>query len=141
NIQNTLAIIKPDGMQGHKEAIIQKIKENGFHLVQEREVQLSKEQAGLFYREHEGKPFYQDLTTWMSSAPVYVMILQKEDAIQAWRTLMGPTDSNKARDVEPQSIRALFGTDGSHNATHGSDCVTSAEREIDIIFGQTEQGK
>jgi nucleoside diphosphate kinase len=66
NIQNTLAIIKPDGMQGHKEAIIQKIKENGFHLVQEREIQLSKEQVALFYREHEGKPFYNDLTTWMS---------------------------------------------------------------------------
>ncbi|KAI9269653.1 hypothetical protein EDC94DRAFT_376648 [Helicostylum pulchrum] len=135
----TLALIKPDAMQANnKEAIIKQIKQHDFIIVQEREIHLSKENACLFYREHEGKPFYNDLTNWMSSAPVYALMLEKEDAIQSWRVLMGPTDSNKARQVEPTSIRAIFGTDGSHNATHGSDCLTSAEREIDLIFNQVK---
>ncbi|KAI8078064.1 nucleoside diphosphate kinase, partial [Gilbertella persicaria] len=131
----TLALIKPDAMQAnHKNAIIEKIKEHGFMIVREREIHFSKEQAGLFYEEHEGKPFYDQLTDWMSSAPIYALVLEKQDAIQAWRDLMGPTDANKARESHPDSIRALFGTDGSHNATHGSDSITSAEREIDLIF-------
>ncbi|KAI9484050.1 MAG: hypothetical protein EXX96DRAFT_163221 [Benjaminiella poitrasii] len=70
----------------------------------------------------------------MSSAPIYAMVLEKEDAVQSWRNLMGPTNSNKARETDPNSIRALFGKDGSHNAAHGSDSLESAEREIDIIF-------
>ncbi|KAK4514633.1 mtDNA inheritance, partitioning of the mitochondrial organelle [Mucor velutinosus] len=132
----TLALIKPDAMQAaHKDEIIEKIKENGFRIVQEQQIQLSKEKVGLFYKEHEEKPFYQDLTNWMSSSPIYALVLEKQDAVQAWRHLMGPTNSNKARDVEPNSIRALFGTDGSHNATHGSDSQASAEREIALIFG------
>ncbi|KAL9553745.1 hypothetical protein MBANPS3_003141 [Mucor bainieri] len=135
----TLALIKPDAMQAnHKDDIIEKIKQSGFRIVQEQQLHLSKEKTGLFYKEHEGKPFFQDLTSWMSSAPIYALVLEKQDAVQAWRHLMGPTNSNKARDVEPNSIRALFGTDGSHNAAHGSDSQASAEREIALIFGNDE---
>ncbi|KAI7884925.1 nucleoside diphosphate kinase, partial [Lichtheimia hyalospora FSU 10163] len=135
NIQRTLAIIKPDAMQANKkDAILDKIDESNFIIVKERELHLTKEQAGLFYREHEGKPFYDELTTWMSSGPIHALVLEKTNAIRDWRELMGPTDPNKAREIEPNSLRALFGTDGMNNATHGSDCQTSAEREIDIIF-------
>ncbi|KAG0174327.1 hypothetical protein DFQ28_006759 [Apophysomyces sp. BC1034] len=135
-MQRTLALIKPDAMQANKaDDIIRKIEEAEFTVVKQQEVSLSLEQSRLFYREHEGKPFYNELTQWMSSRSIYALVLEKENGVQAWRTLMGPTDSDKARTIEPNSIRALFGTDGSHNATHGSDCLTSAEREIDIIFG------
>ncbi|KAI7903538.1 nucleoside diphosphate kinase, partial [Cokeromyces recurvatus] len=131
----TLALIKPDAMQANnKEAIIHKIKENGFKIIQERQLQFSKELACLFYKEHKGKPFFEDLIDWISSAPIYAMILEKEDAVQSWRMLMGPTDSNKAREIDPNSIRAIYGKDGSHNAAHGSDSLTSAEREIDLVF-------
>ncbi|KAI8330849.1 nucleoside-diphosphate kinase, partial [Chlamydoabsidia padenii] len=133
--QKTLALIKPDAMQAnHKQAIIDKILAFGFTIIQQKQLQFDLKQASLFYREHEHKSFYPQLTEWMSSAPIYAMVLEKENAIQDWRFLMGPTDANKAREINPTSIRALFGTDGSHNATHGSDCLTSAEREIDIVF-------
>ncbi|KAI8148477.1 non-metastatic cell 5, partial [Fennellomyces sp. T-0311] len=131
--QRTLAIIKPDAVN-KKADIVSKIKSAGFVIVQDREIHLSLEQARLFYREHEGKPFYNDLTYWMSSGPIHAMILEKVNAIQDWRALMGPTDPNKAREIEPNSVRALFGTDGMSNASHGSDCQTSAEREIKILF-------
>ncbi|KAI9492935.1 nucleoside-diphosphate kinase, partial [Zychaea mexicana] len=134
-IQRTLSIIKPDAVQANKQnAIVAKIKDAGFTIVQERQVHLTLDQARLFYREHEGKPFYGELTQWMSSGPIHAMILEKNNAIQDWRAKMGPTDPVKARDIEPNSIRALFGTDGMSNATHGSDCQTSAEREIQILF-------
>ncbi|KAI9269318.1 nucleoside diphosphate kinase, partial [Phascolomyces articulosus] len=134
-IQRTLAIIKPDAIAANKkDDIVSKIKEAEFTIVQERQFRLSLDQARLFYREHEGKPFYNELTEWMSSGPIHAMVLEKVDAIQDWRAKMGPTDPVKARDITPNSIRALFGTDGMNNATHGSDCQTSAEREIQILF-------
>ncbi|KAI7850844.1 nucleoside diphosphate kinase, partial [Circinella umbellata] len=134
-IQRTLAIIKPDAVFANKkDDIIAKIKEAEFIIVQERQLHLSLDQARLFYREHEGKHFYDELTRWMSSGPIYALLLEKVNAIQDWRAKMGPTDPVKARDIDPNSIRALFGTDGMGNATHGSDCQTSAEREIQIIF-------
>jgi len=131
----TLALIKPDAYgAGKKDDIIKMIKDNGFTILAEKEYTMTMDVAKEFYKEHEGKPFYGDLTTWMSSAPIYAMKLEKEDAVKGWRTLMGPTNSEKAREEAPQSVRALFGTDGSQNAVHGSDSATSAERELSIIF-------
>ncbi|KAJ3033116.1 Thioredoxin domain-containing protein 3 [Rhizophlyctis rosea] len=135
-VQRTLALIKPDAYRSHEIVadIVQKIKDAGFKIVKDEEVKMSEDVAKEFYREHEGKNFYAELVGWMSSAPIMAMILEKEGAITGWRELAGPTDSVKARDIAPTSIRALYGTNGSHNAVHGSDSPTSAEREIRIIF-------
>lgn len=95
---------------------------------------LTKERAGQFYIEHKDRPFYDDLKSFMSSGPILALILRKQDAIQSWRKLMGPTNSDKAREEAPNSIRAKFGTDGSKNATHGSDSPQSAAREIAFFF-------
>ncbi|KAK9720076.1 hypothetical protein K7432_004369 [Basidiobolus ranarum] len=135
-MEKTLALVKPDAYStGHLDDIKKRIEAEGFKIVQEKEVKGTKSQIEEFYKEHEGRPFFESLTTWMSSSPFYAMILEKKDAVKAWRTLMGPTNSEKAREEAPNSIRALFGTDGSKNATHGSDSLESSAREIGIIFG------
>ncbi|KAJ3101241.1 Thioredoxin domain-containing protein 3 [Phlyctochytrium bullatum] len=138
-VEDTLALIKPDAFPGHKDEILERITEAGFEIVKQAEVHFSKEKASEFYKEHDGKPFYETLTTWMSSAPIYAMVLRKENAIKAWRELAGPTNSEKARETSPNSIRALFGTDGSQNAVHGSDSPASATREIEVVFGGGEK--
>ncbi|KNC98195.1 uncharacterized protein SPPG_06597 [Spizellomyces punctatus DAOM BR117] len=134
-LERTLALIKPDAHSLHKEAILTRVQEAGFIIVKESEIQFSPDMAKEFYKEHAGKGFYESLVEWMSSAPVYAMVLEREDAIQAWRDLAGPTNAEKAREIAPNSIRALFGTDGSKNAVHGSDSPSSAAREIHVIFG------
>ncbi|KAJ3311050.1 thioredoxin domain-containing protein 6 [Boothiomyces sp. JEL0838] len=134
--ERTVALIKPDAYgTGKKDAIIEKITAGGFKIVKGAEVQFSLAQAQEFYKEHQGKPFFDELVNWMSGTPIYAMVLEKEGAIDAWRELAGPTNSVKARDIAPQSIRALYGTDGSQNAVHGSDSPASAEREIKVVFG------
>jgi len=87
-----------------------------------------------FYEEHKGKPFFDSLIEYMSSGPCAALILSKENAIQDWRELMGPTKPDQARIEKPKSIRALFGTDTTRNACHGSDSPKSAEREIAFFF-------
>ncbi|RUP51304.1 multifunctional nucleoside diphosphate kinase/apyrimidinic endonuclease/3'-phosphodiesterase [Jimgerdemannia flammicorona] len=134
-IERTLALIKPDAYPQHKDAVLARIREAGFTVVQEKEVHLTREVTERFYEEHRGRSFYEDLTVWISSKPIYALVLEKEDAVKEWRNLLGPTNSEKARAEAPETIRALFGTDGSKNAGHGSDSVASAEREILIIFG------
>ncbi|KAI8990889.1 nucleoside-diphosphate kinase, partial [Mycotypha africana] len=132
----TLVLIKPDAIQnGHKDEIIKIIEENGFKIIQEREIHLSKKKARSFYKEHAGKNFYKKLIDWMNSVPIYAMVLEKDNAIQDWKELIGPTDAKKARETKPHSIRALFGTDGLQNAVHGSDSEESVKREIEILFG------
>lgn len=136
--ERTLALIKPDAMsKGHKDAILQLVRDAGFTIVEEKQLTQKREIANAFYMEHFGKGFYEDLTEWMSSAPIYAMVLEKENAVKAWRELAGPTNSEKAREISPKSIRALYGEDGSHNAVHGSDSLASAAREIDLLFGKT----
>ncbi|ORY93422.1 nucleoside diphosphate kinase [Syncephalastrum racemosum] len=111
-LQRTLALIKPDAVKsGKQQPIIDAIRLAGFHIADERSLTLSLEEARLFYREHEGKPFYTELTEWMSGGPIYAMVLEKANAIQDWRALMGPTDPARARETEPNSIRARFGAD------------------------------
>ncbi|KAJ3161782.1 thioredoxin domain-containing protein 6 [Geranomyces michiganensis] len=135
-VQQTLCLIKPDAYgAGKKDEILARIRADGFRIVQEGEQKWTAEKAGEFYKEHVGKPFYETLTGWMSSAPIYALVLEKKDGIKAWRDLAGPTNSNTARETSPNSIRALYGTDGSQNAVHGSDSPASATREIGIVFG------
>lgn len=97
-------------------------------------LQLTQKRAEEFYIEHKSKPFFGGLTEFMTSGPIYALVLQKIDAIASWRKLMGPTDSETARRDAPRSIRGLYGTDGRRNACHGSDSATAAFREGRFFF-------
>ncbi|ORZ36894.1 nucleoside diphosphate kinase [Catenaria anguillulae PL171] len=132
-MERTLAIIKPDAVQ-HVDDIVYAIEADGFTIIDKQHIHLTIDQARDFYAEHNGKPFFEPLTKFMSSGPIYVMILSRENAIARWRRLLGPTDSVQAREAAPHSIRARFGTDNQRNACHGSDSRTSADREIRFFF-------
>lgn len=97
-------------------------------------LQLTATRAAEFYSEHEGKPFFSNLVSFMTSGPIWAVVLAKPGAIKAWRELMGPTNSIKAREEKPRCLRALYGADGTQNATHGSDSPASAAREIKFFF-------
>lgn len=136
NVQRTLAIIKPDAV--HKaEEIEDIIIRTGFTILQKRWVHLSPEQCSEFYSDHSSKIFFPSLVAFMSRGPIVVMELAKENAIQSWRSLIGPTNSKKARESEPDTIRAKYGLDEQCNAVHGSDSVTNAEREIRFFFSRS----
>lgn len=94
----------------------------------------AKSVAG-FYAEHKDKPFFGDLKAFMTSDVTIGMELVAQDAVAKWRQTIGPTDSNRARELAPESLRAIFGTDGSKNALHGADSVGSYKRELDFWFG------
>ncbi|XP_043924907.1 nucleoside diphosphate kinase homolog 5 [Protopterus annectens] len=132
-VEKTLAIIKPDTI--HKaEEIEEIILNSGFTILQKRKLHLSPEQCSDFYAEHYGKMFFPSLTAFMSSAPVIVMVLARNGAVQYWKDLMGPSNSLKARETHPNSLRAIYGKDDLQNAVHGSDCIITAEREIQFMF-------
>lgn len=132
-VERTLALIKPDAI--HKsEEIEEIILESGFTILQKRRVHLTPEQTSDFYAEHYGKMFFPSLVAYMSSGPIIAMVLARENGIGYWRELAGPTNSFKARETHPDSIRALYGTDDQRNAVHGSDGITSSEREIRFMF-------
>lgn len=131
----TFAFIKPDVVKAGKEQdALARIRAGGFEVLGEKTLTLSQEQAEEFYGEHKGKPFFEGLVGFMTSGPAVALALKKPNAIQAWRAFIGPTDSNKARETAPESLRATFGTDGRQNAFHGSDSVASAQRELALIF-------
>ncbi|KAI9168327.1 hypothetical protein H9P43_007699 [Blastocladiella emersonii ATCC 22665] len=132
-IERTLAMIKPDATQ-HADEIFYAIEADGFTIIDRKHIHLTIDQAREFYAEHNGKPFFEPLTKFMSSGPIYALILSRKDAIARWRRLLGPTDSNQARESAPSSIRARFGTDNQRNACHGSDSTKSADREIRFFF-------
>nr|P90666.1 RecName: Full=Thioredoxin domain-containing protein 3 homolog; AltName: Full=Intermediate chain 1; AltName: Full=NME/NM23 family member 8 [Heliocidaris crassispina]BAA09934.1 intermediate chain 1 [Heliocidaris crassispina] len=136
--QTTLAVIKPDAAGEHKEAIIEKIKEAGFNISLQRDVELNKELASKLYLEHEGKEFYENLIDHMSSGLSMVMVLSREDAVDGWRTLMGPTDPDYAREHAPESLRALLGKDVLQNAVHGSSNPEEAKTRIERLFPDVE---
>ncbi|RKP19481.1 nucleoside diphosphate kinase [Rozella allomycis CSF55] len=135
-LPRTFAMIKPDIISsGREEEVLNVIRQKGFNIAAQKKIHLTIDEAKSFYKEHEGKPFYETLTSWISScSPIIALILEKEDAVQAWRQAIGPTNSIKAKEEAPDSIRAMFGTDGSLNAVHGSDSLESAEREINFFF-------
>mgnify|MGYP000538285981 CR=1 FL=1 len=130
--EQTLSIIKPDAVRdNHVGAIIDRFEKNGLRIAAIKKVQLSKEKAGDFYAVHKGKPFYEDLTKFMSSGPVVVMVLDGPDAIQKNRKIMGATNFEKA---EPGTIRKDFAKSMTENAVHGSDSSESAAQEITFFF-------
>lgn len=132
-IESTLALIKPDA-HPRADEIISLIKSAGFVVSEREELHLTKERAAEFYIEHKDRSFYDDLVAFMSSAPILALVLRKENAIAAWRQLLGPTNTEKARQSDPQSVRGRFGTDATKNAAHGSDSRASAAREIAYFF-------
>ncbi|CAF0904546.1 unnamed protein product [Didymodactylos carnosus] len=132
-VERTLALIKPDAIQNTNE-IEDMILKSGFTILQKRRVTLTAEQCSDFYSEHYGKKFFPSLVAFMTSGPILAMVLARENAIGAWRELIGPTNSTQARESHPESVRALFGTNEQKNAVHGSDSPVSAEREIRFFF-------
>ena len=134
--QRTLAIIKPDAVQRRLAGrILQRIEDSGFTIRAMRRVHLSKQQAEGFYDVHRPRPFFVSLTEFMSSGPCVVLVLETEDAIKKWRTLMGATDPAKA---DPGTLRKEFAESIERNATHGSDAPETAAYEIGYFFAGVE---
>ena len=132
----TFAIIKPDAVRaGTAGKIIDRIIAGGFRIRAMKMIHQSRAQAEGFYEVHRGKPFFEGLTEFMSSAPCIVMVLEKEGAVKAWRDLMGATDPAKA---DAGTIRKEFGTSVGENATHGSDSDGNAAIEIAYFFNRLE---
>ena len=132
NIEQTLSIIKPDAVERNLDAQIKDMfLSNGFTIVQEKKIQIEKQEAEKFYKVHETKPFYNDLCTYLSSGPIVVMILEKKNAIIANRELMGSTNP---KDAAEGTIRKKFGISIDKNSVHGSDSAENAKIEIDFFF-------
>ena len=132
NAEQTLSIIKPDAVERNLEnEIKQMFKDTGFQIVKEKKIQIEKSEAELFYKVHETKPFYNDLCTYLSSGPIVVMILEKENAILGNRELMGATNPKEAKEG---TIRKKYGISIDKNSVHGSDSVENAKIEIDFFF-------
>ncbi|MBR4106536.1 MAG: nucleoside-diphosphate kinase [Alphaproteobacteria bacterium] len=135
-MERTLSIIKPDATKRNLIGAINKmIEEAGLKIVAQKMIWLSREQAGAFYAEHEGKSFYENLVNLMSSAPIVVQVLEAEDAITRYRKVMGTTNPDLA---EEGTIRKTYALAMDKNSVHGSDSPASAAREISFFFSQTE---
>lgn len=136
-VETTLAIIKPDAVaKGVIGEAIRAAEASGLKPVAMRMMKLTKAQAEGFYQVHQGKPFFDDLTTFMSEGPIVVMALEGDGAIERWRELMGATDPAKA--VEG-TLRARFGEDIQRNGFHGSDAPETAEFELAYMFPTVER--
>ncbi len=134
--ERTLAIIKPDAVERRLVgAILARIEAAGFAIRAMRRVHLSRGDAEGFYAVHRARPFFESLTTFMSSGPSIVMVLEAPDAIRTWRTLMGATDPAKA---DPGTLRREFAESIERNATHGSDAPETAAVEIGYFFAGIE---
>ena len=132
NIEQTLSIIKPDAVERSLENEIKEMfKNNGFTILHEKKIQIEKSEAEKFYKVHETKPFYNDLCTYLSSGPIVVMVLEKDNAVIENRKLMGATNPPDAKDG---TIRKKYGISIDKNSVHGSDSVDNAKIEIDFFF-------
>ena len=132
NIEQTLSIIKPDAIERNlQEEIKNEFKRNGFLIIKEKKIHISKTEAEQFYKVHETKPFYSDLCTYLSSGPIVVMALEKENAVQDNRNLMGATNPKEANEG---TLRKKYGLSIDKNSVHGSDSVENAKIEIDFFF-------
>ena len=132
NNEETLSIIKPDAVERNlSEDIKQEFKKNGFIILKEKKIKLEKNEAEKFYQVHQSKPFYNDLCSYLSSGPIIVMVLERENAILENRKLMGATDPTKA---EEGTIRKKYGISIDKNSVHGSDSPENAKIEIDFFF-------
>ena len=135
-IERTLSIIKPDAVKKNVIGkILTRFEENGLYIVAGKLLHLSDQMASGFYAEHEGKPFFEDLKKFMTSGPVFIQVLEGENAVQKNRDLMGSTDPKQAN---PGTIRADFANSIDANAVHGSDSLESAKREIEYFFKPEE---
>ena len=131
-MEQTLSIIKPDAIERNLQDKIKDIFiKNNFMIVKEKKVKLEKKDAEQFYKVHETKPFYNDLCNYLSSGPVLVMVLKKDNAIAENRKLMGATNPH---DADPGTIRKEFGISIDKNSVHGSDSKENADKEISFFF-------
>ena len=132
NTEQTLSIIKPDAVERNLDNEIKEMfKNKGFLIVKEKKIQIEKSEAEKFYKVHETKPFYNDLCAYLSSGPILVMILEKENAVLGNRELMGATNP---KDAEEGTIRKKYGISIDKNSVHGSDSIVNAKIEIDFFF-------
>ena len=130
--EQTLSIIKPDAVERNLDSEIKEMfKNKGFVILKEKKIQIEKSEAEKFYKVHETKPFYNDLCAYLSSGPIVVRILEKENAVLGNRELMGATNPN---DAEEGTIRKKYGISIDKNSVHGSDSVENAKIEIDFFF-------
>jgi len=132
NTEQTLSIIKPDAIERNlQEEIISEFKKNDFLIVKEKKIHISKIEAEQFYKVHQTKPFYNDLCAYLSSGPIIVMALEKENAILDNRKLMGATNPKEA---DEGTLRKKYGISIDKNSVHGSDSLENAKIEIDFFF-------
>ncbi|HEX8141496.1 MAG TPA: nucleoside-diphosphate kinase [Pyrinomonadaceae bacterium] len=132
----TFGIIKPDAVRGGKTGqLIQRITDDGFRLRAMKLIHMTLEEAEGFYAVHRERPFFAELTRFMSSGPCVVLALEKEGAVRAWRDLMGATDPAKA---DEGTLRREFGASLGENAVHGSDSEENAAIEVSYFFSQLE---
>mgnify|MGYP001441310555 CR=1 FL=1 len=132
NKEQTLSIIKPDAVERNLDNEIKEMfKNKGFQIVKEKKIQIEKSEAEKFYKAHETKPFYNDLCAYLSSGPIVVMVLEKENAVLANRELMGATNP---KDAQEGTIRKKYGISIDKNSVHGSDSTENAKIEINFYF-------
>ena len=132
NLEQTLSIIKPDAVERNlSEEIKSEFKKKGFNILKEKKIKLEKSDAEKFYKVHQTKPFYNDLCDYLSSGPIVVMALEKENAVADNRKLMGATDPKNA---ESGTLREKYGISIDKNSVHGSDSVENAKIEINFFF-------
>jgi nucleoside-diphosphate kinase len=135
-IQRTLSIIKPDAVEKHKVgAIIDRLETEGFKIVGLKQLHMTLAQARGFYAVHRERGFFDELTKFMSRGPIVVIALERDNAIQKYRDVIGATDPKKAA---PGTLRVLYGTDVGENALHGSDSPETAQVEISYFFAGCE---
>tara|TARA_Y100000816_G_scaffold284288_1_gene262241 strand:+ start:154 stop:564 length:411 start_codon:yes stop_codon:yes gene_type:complete len=132
NIEQTLSIIKPDAVERNlQDQIKNEFKNKGFEILKEKKLHITQEEAEKFYKVHESKPFYKDLCAYLSSGPIVVMSLQRENAVLENRKLMGATNPKEAEDG---TLRKKYGISIDKNSVHGSDSVENAKIELDFFF-------
>ena len=130
--EKTLSIIKPDAVERNLTENIKKIFiENNLKIINSKKIHISKEEAAEFYKVHQSKPFFNDLCAYLSSGPMFVMVLEGEDAVLLNRKLMGATNP---KDADEDTIRKLYGISIDKNSVHGSDSVENAKKEIKFFF-------
>ena len=131
-MEQTLSIIKPDAVERNLESEIKKIFiSDGFKIIKDKKIQITKSEAENFYKVHQTKPFYNDLCVYLSSGPIVVMILEKENAVVSNRKIMGATNP---KDAEDGTIRKKYGISIDKNSVHGSDSLENAKIEINFFF-------
>jgi nucleoside-diphosphate kinase len=138
SLERTLSIIKPDAVEKHKiGAIVERLEDEGFKICAMKRLHLTLAEARGFYAVHRERPFFAELTKFMSRGPIVVMVLERENAIQKYREVIGATDPIKAADG---TLRKAYGTDVGENALHGSDSPETAQTEVAYFFAGFELG-